>query len=70
MRSIEAPIGWVSPLETPPQGLGNLRGDDTGDDSLGIIVQEIQTKRESHKVTLDRTVLPPHLLAFEDEFEF
>ncbi|MFB2981019.1 hypothetical protein [Microseira sp. BLCC-F43] len=60
----------MSARETPPQRLGNLRGDDTGDGSLGIIPQEIQTKRESHKVTLDRTLLPPDLPAFEDEFEF
>lgn len=34
------------------------------------IAQEIQTKRESHKVTVDRTVLPPDLPAMSlDEFE-
>lgn len=61
-----APNGWgqveaISQV-TVPFGCLEVR--------FEAIAQEIQTKRESHKVNVDRIVLPPDLPALEDEFQF
>ena len=62
-----APNGWgeveaISQV-TVPFGCLEIR--------FEAIAEEIQTKRESHKVTVDRTVLPPDLPPIPpDEFEF
>lgn len=61
-----APNGWgqveaISQV-TVPFGCLEIR--------FEAIAQEIQTKRESHKVNIDRIVLPPDLPTLEDEFEF
>lgn len=60
-----APNGWgqveaISQV-TVPFGCLEIR--------FEAIAQEIQTKRESHKVNVDRIVLPPDLPTWEDEFE-
>ncbi|MFB2981013.1 hypothetical protein [Microseira sp. BLCC-F43] len=61
-----APNGWgqveaISQV-TVPFGCLEMR--------FEAIAQEIQTKRESHKVTIDRTVLPPDLPTIPlDEFD-
>ena len=61
-----APNGWgqveaISQV-TVPFGCLEVR--------FEAIAEEIQTKRESHKVNVDRIVLPPDLPPLEDEFEF
>lgn len=63
-----APNGWgqveATTQVTVPFGCLEIR--------FEAIATELKTKRESHKVTIDRTVIPPDLpmMQMEDEFEF